>query len=439
MRNTIGQFCLLPVLAGLVVACAAPADQTDPVDLSCEGRVATIVADQKPATEPQSVIGTPGDDVILGSDGDDLIDGGTGNDVICGLGGADALTGGEGDDRLFGGTDDGQRLVGKTDDGQRLVGGTDDGQRYLDGTSFVVGDTLIPGPGNDHLDAGWDPRQTLYGGWQELDTVDFSSATVGIDADLAAGVVTGQGSDTVVAHPHQRIIATAYTDRITGSASAETIYAGGGADVVDPGAGSDLIFLDSGGPEASERDHATDTAIGGDGNDVVFSDGGNDTISTGAGNDKVHTGSAGEVRIDTGAGNDNVFARSSGARLDGGAGRDRFTFDGRRLRGQVTLNARAGTLVDEGHFALRLSGWESYSFDTSKSPLRFYGSGRDERFEAYFATRVIAFGRGGDDVLYGRDGPDRLLGGTGTDRASAYDGRDLCVGIEAARGCEIVR
>lgn len=100
------------------------------------------------------------------------------------------------------------------------------------------------------------------------------------------------------------------------------------------------------------------------------------------------------------------------------------------------MKAGAGTLLDRGRVALSLPGWERYSFSTPRVPWRFIGSSLDESFAAYGASRVVALGRGGDDVLQGTKGRDRLVGGAGRDKAIGDEGLDTCVGVEEPSDCE---
>ena len=384
---------------------------------SCEGRTATIVVTRSSSDwpVPEPVTGTGGDDVILGSEYDDVIDGGAGDDIICGGGGADRLTGGDGDDRLFGGLDAYERLDWTT--------------------PFMTGDTLVPGPGDDYLDGGWDADQLVHE-WHGStpDTLDYSGSSSAVTADLVAGTVVGQGTDTVRALPHQSLIATAHDDRITTGPSDDEIQAGDGADVIDSGAGDDLVSLD-GSPGAA----ATDTVSTGEGDDTVTTENGADVITTGEGADSVTAGKeAGAVSVETGAGDDSVEAHS-GALLDGGTGVDRIDFTAAASRGTVTMHARAGTLRDRRLLDVDVIGWEAYTFHSGEVPWRFFGTGRDEELVVKGARRLAALGRGGDDVLRGTSGRDRLLGGAGRDRAFGFGGQDVCVGFEQARSCERTR
>ena len=77
------------------------------------------------------------------------------NDVICGGPGADRLSGGTGSDRLYGQAD------GVYPDSHCSHAG-----------GYVAGDLLMPGPGNDHVDGGYDARQ-LEACFNQPDTVRY--------------------------------------------------------------------------------------------------------------------------------------------------------------------------------------------------------------------------------------------------------------------------
>ena len=91
------------------------------------------------------VFGEEGNDVITGASGDDVIIGGPGNDQLAGANGDDIVFGGTGADRLSGsgGNDE---LFGESDE-DRLIGGT--GDDYLDGGSFK--DICVDSEGEDTL------------------------------------------------------------------------------------------------------------------------------------------------------------------------------------------------------------------------------------------------------------------------------------------------
>ena len=197
MRMTpifVGLSALLLPLAALGVMSPAQAAET-----TCDGRAATIavpITASTYATDP--VVGTPGDDVIVGTPLADTIDGAGGNDVICGFDGADALTGGAGDDRLFGGLD----------------------RNYEYDDSPYVADLLVPGPGDDHVDLGVDlDSLKLCDCYTYItpDRVSYADSATGVEVDLATGLATGEGRDTIVGGGYFGVIGSAFDDHLVGN------------------------------------------------------------------------------------------------------------------------------------------------------------------------------------------------------------------------------
>ena len=91
------------------------------------------------------VFGQEGNDVITGSSGDDVLVGGPGNDQLSGATGNDSVFGGPGSDRLSGSAGD-DELFGESGK-DRLMGGT--GNDYLDGGSSK--DICVDSEGEDTL------------------------------------------------------------------------------------------------------------------------------------------------------------------------------------------------------------------------------------------------------------------------------------------------
>jgi RTX calcium-binding nonapeptide repeat (4 copies) len=82
---------LLPVGVAAMLGASGASGNSEP---TCFG---------KKATNPGSLIGTEGDDVIIGTTGNDTIAGLGGDDRICSLEGDDFFSGGPGNDRIVGG------------------------------------------------------------------------------------------------------------------------------------------------------------------------------------------------------------------------------------------------------------------------------------------------------------------------------------------------
>ena len=174
--------------------------------LKCNGLVPTHFG----SGGDDTIVGTPGDDVIASrggadtilagedndvvcaGDGDDFVDGGQGKDRIYGENGGDDLRGGWGNDRLFGG--DGEDVLRGGRGTDRLFGGRHDdllkGGRHADRLFGEKGsDVLLGGPGNDRL-FGHRGEDVLLG------RAGDDSHDCGLGFDFANG---GPGTDTATA------------------------------------------------------------------------------------------------------------------------------------------------------------------------------------------------------------------------------------------------
>jgi Ca2+-binding RTX toxin-like protein len=137
---------------------------------------------------------------VLGTAGNDRLQGTAGDDVLCGLGGNDVLSGLAGNDTLYGGSGN---------------------------------DTLAGGGGDDQLR-----------GETGSDTATYKSAGGGVRADLASGVATGQGADSL--SRVERLVGSRYRDHLRGSRVANVLTGGGGADRMAGRAGRDILRGNSG-------------------------------------------------------------------------------------------------------------------------------------------------------------------------------------------------
>src|SRR5215207_3287284 len=188
MPITVSLIALAPL--GVVGLAAGPAT----AETTCDGKVPTILA----VPGATLTTGSSGDDVILGTFARDIIDGGAGDDTICGLGNGDTLIGGLGDDRLFGGLDD-----------------------YYVADDGYFGDTLVPGPGNDHVDLGDDAASAAVDEVDRparYDRVVYEDAPGPVTVDLSAGTASGEGTDTIAVPAYSGgIVGSAYDDVLTGT------------------------------------------------------------------------------------------------------------------------------------------------------------------------------------------------------------------------------
>jgi Ca2+-binding RTX toxin-like protein len=215
--------------------------------------------DPEAAQDVENVLGGSGNDVLTGDNEANVLVGNAGNDSLAGNGGTDVLQGGDGDDVLDGGA------------------------------------------GNDALDGG-----------AGTDVVDFGSSTSGVVVNLATGVASGAGNDTVTGA--ENVSGSSHADTLRGTAGNDVLNGRGGADAIQGLGGDDVV---NGGEGADELG-------GGAGNDRVNGGGGADAVRGGGGNDTLQGGPAADT-LYGGGGNDSL---SGGAGKDdhrGGPGSDRCT------------------------------------------------------------------------------------------------------------------
>jgi len=201
--------------AGLLLLLGSTSAYALPPD--CLGNSATIVR----GAGSQTIVGTPGDDVIVA---------GSGNDVIRGLGGADTICGGSGKDQVHGGEGD-DYILGETGN-DLLDGGA--------GSDHVVGDVATDGP-TDPLTARAG-KDNIFGG--DEGSSPASDILIGDNASQTASRVSGAAPDTIRGGVGGGEI---YGDSAAGSGIAQ----GGAADKISSSASDDpavaLVFGDGAG------------------------------------------------------------------------------------------------------------------------------------------------------------------------------------------------
>ena len=238
-----------------------------------------------------SVEGTAGDDVLQGTPRTDYVCGRGGDDTVSGLGGEDVVVGGAGRDRAdyaaapfavevdlsraasFGGGgadtlqsvedvrgssfddtlagDEGDNRI-RGGDGRDRVGGA----RGADRLSGDAGDDIVaPGRGDDVVDGG-----------AGADELDFSRALRGVQVDLRAGTVSGQGSDRVAGVEDVR--GSEHPDRLAGNRGTNVLFGGPDRDRLAGRAGDDTLVGQDG----------ADTITGGPGTDSCRGGRGRDTL-----------------------------------------------------------------------------------------------------------------------------------------------------------------
>lgn len=318
-------------------------------------------------TDADTLYGNGGDDKLTGNAGDDVLTGGAGNDTALGGDGDDYLMGDAGNDRLDGGA--GSDWAGyesataavKVDlsltSAQNTGGGGTDtllnienlyGTTYADtltgssANNMLFGgagnDTIFGAAGDDFL-AGGAGNDTLSGGDGD-DTVSYDDGdATGVVVNLATGVATGHGTDTLISV--ESVYSGAGDDNLTGSAGDnylgggagnDTISAGGGADFVEGGAGNNVLAggdgVDTLSYQGSSQSVTVFTEFGrayvgplGTGSEDQVS--GFENIIGSDYRDQLE-GDAGSNLLMGGGGDDDLRGNGGADTLDGGDGADRF-------------------------------------------------------------------------------------------------------------------
>jgi Ca2+-binding RTX toxin-like protein len=344
------------------------------------------------SSEPDSIDGGPGNDVLQGQEGNDVLDGGPGNDTLGGGGDNDILTGGSGADN-FSGSSGNDTFYGADDEADTsFSGGAGTDTAYIDtgldptpaAVENVVGDggppPPPPPPGPCVYDAATKTvTATVAAGAQATLTVVGSEIWFGATPAIC-GAATTTNADSIIVNGVAGSVETLVIDQSggafapgvtveTGISEIEIVSAlGDAADVavVNGTAGADTIRIGTGGIGLNSDGDVDVTfsvlptvleVFGLGGPNTLSGQGGSGTGGVYTGRLILHAGDTGDV-VTGGSGNDDLL---------GGAGND-------------TMEGRLGNdLVD---------------------------------------------GAGGNDTLSGNDGSDELIGGLGLDSLAGSGGDD---------------
>ena len=287
-----------------------------------ENLIGSDMADMLTALAGGSTLtGMDGNDTLVGGDGADRLYGGDGDDMLDGKGGNDLIDGGKGDDMIVGDSDDEVTIA-------RNTGATD-----MPITAGVIG-----GDGTDTLDYTKDTStggiditltdengiEIVMGDGDRTNDVDASGVT-----KFAVELTGGGQADTLMGGSKDDVIdGGAMNDNLTGGGGADTIMGGDGTDTIDAGAGNDTVMTGDDGGTASGGTGA-DTITGGDGGDTLYGEvdngtstmDGADHLMGGGGNDTIE-GNMGDDMLMGGEGNDNLMGGAGNDMLSGGEGND---------------------------------------------------------------------------------------------------------------------
>jgi Ca2+-binding RTX toxin-like protein len=354
--------------------------------------------------QADNLYGYDGDDTLNGGNGADYLDGGRGNDILLGGQGSDTLFGGEGNDRLDGGAGiDVATFAGGAAVAVNLATGVATGQ----GTDTLISIENVIGSSFDDVITGNAANNVLNGGSGN----DMFFASAGVDQ-----IIGGIGIDTLnFANAAAAVVAQINSGATIGGQNNGTMS---GIENLTGSAFADSLTGDSG-ANVLDGGAGADTLTGGLGNDVYVTDGLDTLVESAAqGIDEVRASVSyvlganfenlsltGTANIDaTGNADNNVIAGNSGNNvLDGGAGVDTL---------QLTRNTSG---INYAIFANLTTGTVvGHGTDTIMNFENVIGTDQSDWITGDAGNNVID-GAGGSDELYVTNGVDTLIGGDGAD------------------------
>jgi Ca2+-binding RTX toxin-like protein len=393
-----------------------------------------------------TLAGGKGNDTLLGSSGDDSLSGGAGHDTVNGESGTDTVAGDTGDDVL--------RVDAATDVVVELAaGGSDTVQASATYTLAegvhvellqLTGSAAIHATGNsfDNLVAGNTGNNSLIGGGG-FDTLSYALAAGAVAVNLATGLATGQGNDTVSGFG--RVFGSNFADTLDGSAAADVLNGGIGADLLRGGAGADLYVVDNVGDvivdtgsaageldlvEAQiswtlgaglERLQLLGTVASGTGNTLA-----NHLLGNASANSL--SGSSGDDTLDGGSGSDTLTGGSGADSMLGGGSSDRYSVD---QLGDIVVEELGAGSSDTA--VVSVNGW---TLAANVENLELAGGATSGTGNG-LANRLK--GTSGNDTLDGGLGNDTLDGGNGNDVYLVGSASDVVSELFTSTGTDEVR
>jgi len=384
----------------------------------------------------ENVNGGSGNDSLTGEIGANVLNGNGGNDTLVGLEGNDTLDGGGGSDTLdYSAAGAGVTINLTTTAAQATVGAGSDtisfaenviGSSFSDTLTGSTVDNLLLGGGGDDTLGGGGGDDTISGGAGN-DTADYTSAVLGVTADLSvtsAQSTGGGGVDTLTeienltGGPGRDVLrGDAGPNIITGGAGTDTLAGGGGGDLLDGGTGVDvadysahtlpvtinLTTISASYAGVTDILIGLENAIGGSGADLLTGDAGVNVLQGGNGNDSLQ-GLAGDDTLLGGDGSDRLAGYAGNDALNGGGGIDTADYSS-----YFPADLLVGVIVD-----LALGKATGDGADSLAEIENVLGSDFNDRLSGGPGGNLLK-GADGNDVLSGRRGSDRLRGDAGKD------------------------
>jgi len=199
-------------------------------------------------------ITTPGDEVDSLPGVENAI-GSPENDTLTGDSTDNVLDGGGGDDALdgAGGSDTASFASQATGVDANLATGASTGQ----GTDTLANFENLTGSGQDDFFTGDAGANAFDGGTGGTDTVRFNAVSQGVTASLLTGTATGQGSDSLTGI--ENLTGSDQDDTLTGDGGPNGLSGLDGSDKLIGGLGADGFFLGAGADEITAKDGVVDT------------------------------------------------------------------------------------------------------------------------------------------------------------------------------------
>ena len=357
------------------------------------------------------MVSTTGSDTIMATPGKDVMDGLAGDDTIIGPGKGDQVIWGRGA---------GQDVIVNPGGGYIAIGAgiaPEDVKVERVGTSVVLS-----------LETG---ERLEIQGWQEggIDAITFADGyTWDRQALREMTVYATEAADEIRTWTGTRVL--------DGGSGSDSIYSGGSsgaAQVLRGGDGYDVI----------QANGMHDVVIGGRGNDTLFGD----VLIGGEGDDVIYglnDASGGTLYYNLGDGVDRLSFPNLTVVLGEGITREtlRFEYDVPRGLLRVRFDGHEGGLdVPSGQVReLRLSDGTSIKqvdVEAIIRTLRMTPTEGTDYLDGLDSTNDRLVGLGGDDYLSGNAGDDTLIGGSGNDQLTGGEGNDTYV-LDNESGQDII-
>lgn len=390
-------------------------------------------------TGTDTLNGGDGADTLSGGAGADTINGGNDNDIIYGGTGADTLDGGSGSDTLR--FDDLAAAVtitmGSATNGSAVSGGETDTFTSME-TIYMTGyddsftestgaDVVYGVAGNDtFVMAASDSANDTFDGGTGTNTVNYASASSGINLNLAAQTATGNGTDTLI--NIQNVVGSALNDTIQGSSVANSLDGGGGTNTLSYAYTTTNVVANLASVDGSG--FATVT-IGADTDKVK-----NFQIITGGGGADTFTGNGTGQTFNGGVGADTFNGSLGSDTFNGGADIDLVSYASLSNAVTAALDVNGDATVTFGGLGKTdtLTGIENLTGGTGADTLTGNASVNIIRGGAGVDTisggagADSLFGDAGNDTIYGGDDNDMITGGADNDTLYGDAGNDTFIG-----------